>query len=187
MLYALPPKKVVAIPAKWTWILDTPNLPPNIVEAFKHYGTLEIKGADNNPDITGWAKEVGVQKDYTNDEIPWCGLFVAVIVKRVGDLPVDKPLWARNWLYYGKPVKKPMMGDVLVFKRGAGGHVGFYVAETEDTYAVLGGNQSDSVCITYILKDRLLGARRRLYAEEPAGIRDYVVNDAGKLISTNEA
>jgi hypothetical protein len=81
-----------------------------------------------------------------------------------------------------------MLGDVLVFKRGAGGHVGFYVGETEGTYAVLGGNQSDQVCITHILKERLLGARRRIYQvyDEPSSIQSYVVNEIG-VVSTNEA
>ncbi len=187
MLYTLPPHKLALLPAKWQWVLEQPGLPGNILEALRHFGTLEKKGVDSNPDITAWAKEVGVERDYTNDDIPWCGLFVAVIVKRTGDIPVEKPLWARNWANYGKPVKKPMMGDILVFARGAGGHVGFYIAETDDYYVVLGGNQKDSVSISYILKGRLLAARRRLYAEEPEGIKYHLVSVDGNLISSNEA
>jgi uncharacterized protein (TIGR02594 family) len=181
----LSPKKLIQLPVKWAWLLHE-DQSEIISEALKHYGTLEIVGKDNNPDILQWAKEVGVEKDYSNDEIPWCGLFVAIVIKRTGGQVVSKPLWARNWLFYGKETKVPMLGDIMVFKRGAGGHVAFYVGETGDAYAVLGGNQSNSVSITFIAKDRLLGARRKNYDEQPAYVRTIHLKQSGEL-STNEA
>jgi cell wall-associated NlpC family hydrolase len=36
-----------------------------------------------------------------------------------------------------------MLGDVLVFRRGGGGHVALYVGEDEEAFHVLGGNQAD--------------------------------------------
>lgn len=39
------------------------------------------------------------------------------------------------------------------------GHVGFYVGETKYHYLILGGNQSNSVCVKKYRKSRLLGFR----------------------------
>src|SRR5690242_16926945 len=38
------------------------------------------------------------------------------------------------------------------------GNVGFYVGEDEKAYQILGGNQSNSVCLIWIGKDRFLNA-----------------------------
>ena len=68
----------------------------------------------------------------------------------------------RNWLKFGQTVD-PCFGSVLIFWRGSrsgsSGHVGFYYSEDTSVYHVLGGNQSNSVSVTSIKKDRLLGAR----------------------------
>lgn len=80
-----------------------------------------------------------------------------------------------------------MLGDILVFKRDGGGHVGFYVAEDKDYYHVLGGNQSDSVNITRIAKYRCVGIRRCDWkTAQPNAVKKYIVEASGK-ISTNEA
>ncbi|MFX8605073.1 hypothetical protein ABTM12_19650, partial [Acinetobacter baumannii] len=39
------------------------------------------------------------------------------------------------------------------------GHVGFYLGEDDDAYYILGGNQSDSVSITWVTKARFVAAR----------------------------
>ncbi len=54
---------------------------------------------------------------------------------------------------------KPVTGAVLIFERGAGGHVGFALGQDDTLFCVLGGNQSDAVTIARIGKSRLLGAR----------------------------
>lgn len=135
--------------------------PKVIAEAMKLNGVTEVKGNEHNPIILGWAKELGLDKVYKTDEIPWCGLFAAIVVKRAGFEPVKEPLWARNWTGFGTQQSVAMLGDILVFSReGGSGHVGFYVGEDNDCYHVLGGNQGDMVKATRILKNRLLGARR---------------------------
>ncbi len=115
--------------------------PQILVQAVKMLGTKEIVGEKHNPVIMGWAKELGLQRVYTADEIPWCGLAVAYAAHKAGVQVVDKPLWALNWAKYGNRVKEPMLGDILTFKRNGGGHVGIYVGEDKDCYHVLGGNQ----------------------------------------------
>ena len=96
------------------------------------------------------------------------------------------PLWALNWGNFGVHTKQPMLGDVLVFIRNGGGHVGLYVGEDAEAYHVLGGNQSDSVCFTRIAKARLYTARRPEYNLQPANVRVVTLAKSG-AVSVNEA
>lgn len=173
--------------SNYGWLKDVGVLPRTITEGLKILGTIETPGAANNAVIMGWAKELGLQKVYSADSIPWCGLATAIVVKRAGKDPVKDPLWARNWAKWGVGVTQAGLGDVLVFSRAGGaGHVGFYVAEDATAYHVLGGNQSDAVTITRIGKDRLLAARRPAYTNKPESVKPYKVAAKGSL-STNEA
>lgn len=168
-------------PKGYEWLSAVGTLPKTISEAFKEYGTLETPGAGNNAKILGWAKEVGVDKTYSADSIPWCGLFVAVIAKRAGKAIVEAPLWAANWAKFGLPVsgrRKPSLGDVLVFHRPGGGHVAFYLGETPTHYLCLGGNQSDKVCIAGVPKARCVAVRRPTYNEQPASVKPYLLGGA---------
>ena len=167
-----------------------PNLylgsPKVIAEAMRYFGINEIKGKANNQTIMSWAKDVGVEKTYTSDEVAWCGLFVAKVVQKAGFEPVKDPLWALNWNNFGTKQKVAMLGDVLVFKREGGGHVAFYVAEDNTHYHVLGGNQSDSVNIIRIDKKRCVGVRRCNWKiSQPKEVKQYFVKASG-IISTNE-
>jgi len=128
-------------------------------------GTDEVRGSGNNPKIIKWAKSIGgfVKSYYTKDSIHWCGLFVDYCWS-ANDIKseIKNPLGARNWLKAGVPTN-PQYGATMVFWRGKksgwAGHVGFYVSEDDDYYHILGGNQSDTVNVTKISKNRFLGAR----------------------------
>lgn len=154
-----------------------------LVEALKLYGVKEKQGNADNPDILGWADEIGLRETYQHDSIPWCGLFVGVVAKRAGKPLPSGPLWARNWAHWGS-LCQPELGAVLVFVREGGGHVGLYVGEDSQHFHVLGGNQSDSVCITRIAKDRLLAARC-MYKNKPANVRQVRILGGGN-VSGNE-
>jgi uncharacterized protein (TIGR02594 family) len=172
------------LPPQYRW-LEKLELPRIIQEALEEFGVTETAGSQHNPVIMRWAASLGL-KDYVADEIPWCGLFAAVIVARAGWPVVDGPLWARNWAKFGNKVERPGLGDVLAFKRGTGGHVGFYIAEDAEAYHVLGGNQGDAVSIVRIPKNRLLAARRPVWrVVQPASVKPYRVAATGAL-STNE-
>jgi len=175
----------VVVPARYAWLQKEPG-PKMLLEAMNLYGTLESPGSKDNPVILGWAAEVGLTKSYSHDAIPWCGLFMAVVAKRAGKPVVDSPLWALSWANFGVPSKAPMLGDVLTFKRNGGGHVALYVGEDASAYHCLGGNQSDSACITRIAKSRLYRARRPAYNVQPANVRRIALAASGQL-STNEA
>lgn len=167
--------------------LQEEKSPKILVEAVKLLGTKEIVGKEHNPVILAWAKELGLQKVYTADEIPWCGLAVAYAAHMAGVTVVDKPLWALSWATYGTKVTEPMLGDILTFKRDGGGHVGIYVGEDKDCYHVLGGNQGNAMSITRIVKTRLYQARRTAWkVAQPANVRKVML-DAKGTISKNEA
>ena len=161
--------------------------PMVIAEGMRYLGLNEIKGPLHNKTIMSWAKEVGVEKIYTSDEVAWCGLYVAKVIQKAGFKIVKDPLWALNWRNFGTTQKIAMLGDVLVFKRDGGGHVGFYIAEDKNYFHVLGGNQANSVSITRIAKNRCVGIRRCDWKiAQPVAVKQYFVSAIGK-ISTNES
>lgn len=173
------------IPKAYIWLAAL-DLPKILDAALALYGTTEKAGPGNNPVILDWAKDLDLA--YGTDEIPWCGLFAAIVAKRAGKPVVAAPLWARNWLKFGTKADTPSLGDVLVFARGAGGHVGFYIGEDDACYHVLGGNQGDAVSIVRIDKRRLLGARRPVWAiAQPASVQPVKLATGGAPVSTNEA
>lgn len=173
------------LPKKYQW-LSLEDAPRHLLKAIELFGTKEIVGAKHNPVIMEWAKETGL-KQYANDEIPWCGLFMAVIMKRADREVVKDPLWARNWSKFGVESKTPMLGDVLVFSRESGGHVGIYVGETAQSYHVLGGNQGNAVSVVLIAKNRLIDCRRPPYTKQPLNVRKITLDSTGTITSTNEA
>lgn len=176
----------MTLPVSYKWLLDLNPLPKTVAEALKLFGTLEKSGAANNPTILSWAKELGLSTSYSADSIPWCGLFAAIVTKRAGKTVVENPLWARNWTNFGIKSPKAGLGDILVFVRNGGGHVGFYVGEDATTYHVLGGNQSDQVCIRRIEKSRCIAVRRPIYNVQPDTVKPYHLSTGG-TVSTNEA
>lgn len=178
----------MALPAKFKY-LEAPDMPLVIKEAIKLYGTWEHAGAKHNPVILGWAKALGIEKIYTNDELAWCGLSAAYVLTRAKKFIPLKGwdlLRALKYKAFGVAVKKPMLGDVLVFGRTGGGHVCFYVGESETTYFCLGGNQGNQFNITEIKKDRLVAARRPVYTVQPISVQVIRLNASG-VVSSNEA
>lgn len=174
-------------------------------------GVQEITGTKNNKTIMAWRDEinlaVGVNEHarpitgYSNDDIPWCGLFEAYIQFKAGKTIVDSPLWARNWAKFGAPVAEringqlvsykgaaPSLGDTLVFIRDGGGHVGNYIAEDATHFAVLGGNQGNRVSIMAIEKARCIAVRRGIFAiGQPESVKPFVIKKVPARTSVNEA
>lgn len=193
-----PSASVGKLPTTYAWLNEIEGIPRTVLEGVKLLGTKEIVGAGNSPIIMGWAAEVGesaIGYKYTGDAVPWCGLFMAVVAKRAGKTLPFGPLYALNWGAFGVSAGQPGLGDVITFLRDGGGHVGIYIAEDRGTaaknhedacYHILGGNQSDSVSITRILKKRAQKMRRPSYNVTPLGVRPFIVNAQGS-ISTNEA
>lgn len=180
----------MSIPATYNWLGTVGVLPTTISEALKCYGVKEGAGVADNPVIMSWAAEIGeaaIGWKYMHDSIPWCGLFAAVIIHRAGKTLPTGPLYALNWSKFGVPAVKAALGDVLVFQRPGGGHVGFYVGEDDQNYCVLGGNQGDAVSFAWVAKDRCVAARRPVYNNQPASVKSYRLARSGEPVSKNEA
>lgn len=178
------------LPNKYAWLNNEPG-PKALTEALKHYGTLEHIGKGSNANILNWAVELKVNGYYTDDDIPWCGLFVGICVSRAGYTTpaLLKMLGARNWLSWGNPVfpGEEKLFDILIFSRTGGGHVGFYIGENEKAFLVYGGNQANTVGFAFIDKHRLLAARRYPWKiGQPENIRKIHLSFDGQL-SSNEA
>jgi uncharacterized protein (TIGR02594 family) len=190
------------LPAKFAFVAKllekAGGKPYQVEEAVKVFGLHELKGADDNVTILGWAKTLGVDDVYKHDSIPWCGLamgwFMTQAEKGGGfdeTFAIPKGylmLRALEWAKFGEPVVETgaMFGDVLVFHRDGGGHVGLYVGESTTAFFVLGGNEGDAVSIVAIGKDRLSAVRRPPYEELPPNVQKVSLADDGSR-STDEA
>lgn len=114
-------------------------------------------------------KYVPEWKGLSVDSTPWCAAIVNATERAVGNAGTGK-LNARSFLNYGIKVelKDAKKGDILIFTRGGStwqGHV-TYLDGIEQGQGgrillrCLGGNQSDSVCVGWYPKERLIGVRR---------------------------
>lgn len=178
----------MTLPKQYAWLKDEPG-PRLLSEFIAILGTAEKPGKGNNPSIMAWAKAVGLSKVYKADSIAWCGLAMAYVAGQAGwdNAPRGNALYARNWAAWGNPSKVPELGNVLVFVRPGGGHVGVYVAEDAEAYHVIGGNQSDMVSIKRIAKSRLIAARECPWRiNKPANVRRVKMTATGP-VSINEA
>ncbi len=175
------------IEKKYAWLLNEPA-PRVLKEALALYGTEEFIGEKNNPVILMWARElrdkVGIE--YKADATPWCGLFMGVVIQRAGYTPPFLCIRAKEWVKFGNNAESAMLGDVLVFERKGGGHVGLYVGEDNNYFYVLGGNQKDRVCIVKLDKSRCIAIRRCPWRiGQPKNVRKIKL-DINSDISYNE-
>jgi uncharacterized protein (TIGR02594 family) len=122
-------------------------------------GLKEVAGPKHNTKIQAWLAKLGAW--WKDDETPWCGTFVAHCLRENG-LPVPQHWYrALAWKDYGSNLRPTHVceGAILVFAREGGGHVGFYVGEDRFYYRVLGGNQSNTVNVMRIAKNRCIAIR----------------------------
>lgn len=179
------------ISSKYNWLGQIEGLPKMVQEAIKlgKLDTTEVPGKKSNPEIMALAKEAGVDKIYTSDDIAWCAVVHVALALRAGKTILFKNydrLRAVSFTNFGTLVLVPMMGDTLVFKRDGGYHVGTYIAEDATCYHTAGGNQSNQFNIVRIEKKRLLQARRPEYnIGIPASVKRYFL-DAMGTVSVNE-
>jgi uncharacterized protein (TIGR02594 family) len=124
-------------------------------------GQHELRGKRrNNPRIMDYLRAVGLS---SWDETPWCSAFANWCMVRVGIAGSGRAT-ARSWLGWGTTLAllRPQFGCVTVLRRTtnpARGHVGFWVGARAGQALLLGGNQSDSVCVKAYPLDHVLGLR----------------------------
>lgn len=175
------------LPKTYQW-LEKEKFPYILRQALSFYGFAEAHGTADNPLILEWAKEVGdyLGAPYKHDSEAWCGLFMALCAHRAGYTPPKISLRAKEWLKFGKPSQRPKLGDIMIFTRKGGGHVGLYVGEDKACYHILGGNQGDRVSIMRIEKARFLDCRECDWKiARPNTLRPIFLDNDGE-ISHNE-
>jgi uncharacterized protein (TIGR02594 family) len=138
--------------------------PPWLKRAFQELGEHEIAGRTSNPDIERFLQStVEGPPGHMSDETAWCSAFVNCMIEDATLLEGTNSVAARSWLDFGKAIKNPVRGCIVVFSRPdagpAFGHVAFFLRKSGDTIRVIGGNQSDSVSISEYAASRLLGYR----------------------------
>lgn len=121
-------------------------------------GVKEWSGAANNPLVLEYYREAGVAQ--STDSVPWCAAFVGAMLHRAG-IASSGSLMARSYLEWGKPLKGPVRGCVVVLERGQApaGHVAFVDGWGANMIKCLGGNQGDAVSIANYARTRVLGYR----------------------------
>jgi len=118
-----------------------------LLEAQRHIGVKEIKGAKHNSFIVLWLKSLKAW--WSDDEVPWCGTFVAHCIKTAQCKLPRYWMRAKDWLNWGQELSEPCVGCIVVFERQGGGHVGFVVGQDANkNLMVLGGNQGDAVKVS---------------------------------------
>lgn len=154
--------------------------------ARKYVGLREIPGKEHNPTILRWLKELHAW--WYEDETPWCGTFVAAVMRETGYVLPKAWYRARAWLEWGTVLNAPVFGCVVVFARVGGGHVGFVVGrDKQGRLLVLGGNQSNRVSVAPFGTDRVLGYRWPLEALTAPKIPPPLLASNGAPSSANEA
>lgn len=129
-----------------------------LTRARSYIGQREIAGVKNNPLILHWW--VLIHAAFNDDETPWCAGFVGGVLEECG-IRSSRSAAARSYLKWGRELKGPAVGAIVVFERGpVNGHVGFVVGrDAAGNLLVLGGNQGDMVRISPFRVSRLLGYR----------------------------
>lgn len=163
----------------------TEILPPWVTLAKSKMGLIETR---DNKALKEFLKSDGHALG-DPAKLPWCGDFVETCIAL--SLPrepmIANPYWALNWLNFGVEVPKdnPVMGAIGAAERNGGGHVFFVVGHDKANYHALGGNQSNSVSIVKMPKDRVKGLR--FPSTYPMPAKSLGFSTFNGKISVNEA
>lgn len=132
--------------------------PSWLILAHANIGISEIPGKLHEPRILAWWRAVRLGGIKT-DEVPWCAAFVGAMLEQSG-IRSTRSDAARSYLRWGVELSAPVVGCIVIFERGAGGHVGFVVGRDErGRLLVLGGNQDNRVKISAFSAGRVLAYR----------------------------
>jgi len=122
-------------------------------------GVSEVAGSGDNPRIIEYHKSTTLKA--TKDEVPWCASYIGWSLQEAGITPTHSAA-ARSYCNYGKELKKPKLGCIVVLKRGSNpssGHVGFFIEEDMNRVKLLSGNVGDKVCIAWFPKSDIISLR----------------------------
>jgi uncharacterized protein (TIGR02594 family) len=136
----------------------TPD-PKWLATARTYIGTREIPGPQHSKVIGKWLGGLGAW--WGDDETPWCGVFIAAMLREHAIALPKNWFRARAWLNWGHPLPAPELGCITILERGPdSGHVMFSVGRQIDGRILgLGGNQKNMVRIDPFAPARVLGYR----------------------------
>lgn len=161
--------------------------PAWVIEARKYIGQKEIKGLKHNPFIVGIWPAIGITW-FLDDETPWCGGFLAYVMKRVGLKWPKKPAAALSWGTFGTKLSRPAVGAIAVKTRKGGGHVTIVVGrDPHGNLLCLGANQNDEVNISAYRPDAFFTFRwptGNVPLEERYNLPVYAT--AGKAVTSEQ-
>jgi uncharacterized protein (TIGR02594 family) len=134
-------------------------------------------------------EKIGLEGMYASDSMGWCAVFMNFICAITGKPLVDTQgskyslTSAFSFCRWGEDVPKnsAWLGDIVVSKR-RGFHVALIIAESPNTFHILGGNQNHEVCFAEIKKSSVLYVRRYYATEPPASARKYYVSMFGRVL-----
>jgi uncharacterized protein (TIGR02594 family) len=137
----------------------------DVAQAELQLNIAEVPGPENNPRIVLY--HASTSGGGASDETAWCSSFTNYCVEQIG-LQGTNSKWARSWHDdgWGQDVTaSPKEGDIVVWSRvpdggNPGGHVAFFVADLGESIRVLGGNQSNRICIRNYPKDGKAGNQK---------------------------
>lgn len=135
-------------------------------EAYLNRSIKEVVGRNSHPQIEKWISRI--EKDYPTDltvddsTYAWCGVFVGNMVLEAGGTPPSYPQGAKRWLKYGREVhpNAVLRGDIIVTTRTGGHHVTICSRSDASGCYCVGGNQGDSVKISFYPWSSIVGIRR---------------------------
>lgn len=144
-----------------------------LAKALSYASVREVPGSNDNPEILGFFETAG-HGWVNSDETPWCSAFACHVVRECGGvIPESRRLRARSWLTLNSErdhatridsIDELEPGDVVVLWRNGRdsiyGHVGFFCDATTNWIYLLGGNQSNRVCVKAYPAYRFLEGRR---------------------------
>lgn len=148
-------------------------------------GVAEIQGPQTSAVIASWLHRLSAW--WSDDETPWCGVFVAHCIEAAGLQLPKNWMRAKAWAEWGSRLPAPVPGCVVVFERQGGGHVGFVVGRDQrGNLMVLGGNQGNRVSIAPFDRNRAIAYAWPTGIPLPAG-QSLALMHTGGALSTNEA
>jgi uncharacterized protein (TIGR02594 family) len=143
------PKPPVALPT---------DAPAWLAIAYKEIGQGEVGGIEENPRIIEYFQALRDGKAYRDDRDDWSSPFVEWSLQQAGKSGPHS-IKPNDWLGWGRLLKSPVAGAIVILSFSGLQHVGFYFGEDSDFVRVLGGNQNDAVNVYRYPKTAVRGYR----------------------------
>ena len=160
--------------------------PDWLTRARNYIGVREVPGKGDAPIIQQWLRRLGAW--WSDDATPWCGTFVATVMRDSGYAIPKHWYRAKAWLDWGLELESPRVGCIVVYERTGGGHVGFILGKDRDyRLLTLGGNQADSVNVMAFHQSRAAGYRWPKEAPPPLTRDPLPIIRQPAAVSTSEA